>query len=142
MNRQLLQYRQLMGSDPTHLDSHQHVHRHEPVRTILRDIAQSLSVPLREHCPAIRYCGSFYGQGVDGTPYPEAITVDNLVALVRGTQSGFTELGCHPGVNEAGHAMYRAERAVETAVLSDGRVRAAIEEERITLTSFHTVPVP
>ena len=38
--------------------------------------------------------------------------------------------------------MYRAERAVETAVLSDGRVRAAIEEERITLTSFHTVPVP
>jgi predicted glycoside hydrolase/deacetylase ChbG (UPF0249 family) len=30
--RQLAAFRRLVGCDPTHLDSHQHVHREEPAR--------------------------------------------------------------------------------------------------------------
>src|SRR5688572_29103796 len=32
--RQLEAFRHLMGHDPSHLDSHQHVHRREPVRSV------------------------------------------------------------------------------------------------------------
>src|SRR5262245_31404094 len=37
--RQLELFRRLLGRDPTHLDSHQHVHRLQPVRTVLRELA-------------------------------------------------------------------------------------------------------
>src|SRR5690349_964623 len=33
--RQLEGFRELTGADPTHIDSHQHVHRGEPARSIL-----------------------------------------------------------------------------------------------------------
>jgi predicted glycoside hydrolase/deacetylase ChbG (UPF0249 family) len=33
---QIESFRQLMGCGPTHLDSHQHVHRQEPVRSALK----------------------------------------------------------------------------------------------------------
>src|SRR5215210_4591318 len=54
--RQLFAFRRLVGRDPTHLDSHQHVHLREPVRSILIEIARELKVPLRRHDPRIRYC--------------------------------------------------------------------------------------
>ena len=34
--RQIELFRQLAGRDPTHLDSHQHVHNHQPMRGCLR----------------------------------------------------------------------------------------------------------
>ena len=44
---QLARFRDLMGEDPTHLDSHQQAHRREPLRSVLRDLARGLQVPLR-----------------------------------------------------------------------------------------------
>src|SRR6516165_8990020 len=69
VQRQLTIFRRLVGRDPTHLDSHQHVHRDEPVRSILLELAGALAVPLRHYCPAVRYCGDFYGQAAKGFPY-------------------------------------------------------------------------
>ena len=45
--RQLTAFRNLMGREPRHIDSHQHVHRTEPVCSILRKAAQTIGVPLR-----------------------------------------------------------------------------------------------
>src|SRR5262249_45151167 len=63
---QLTEFRRLMGGNPTHLDSHQHVHRNEPVLSIARDLAKRIKIPLRDFNPAIRYCGDFYGQTAEG----------------------------------------------------------------------------
>src|SRR5262245_17774008 len=62
VERQLAVFRDLIGRDPTHLDSHQHVHRREPVRQILASVAAELRIPLRHYTPDIHYCGEFYGQ--------------------------------------------------------------------------------
>src|SRR5262245_55874740 len=59
IQRQAEAFLELAGRKPTHLDSHQHVHRQEPVRSVLNDLAQQLQVPLRHHSPLVNYCGAF-----------------------------------------------------------------------------------
>jgi predicted glycoside hydrolase/deacetylase ChbG (UPF0249 family) len=134
--RQVLRFRELMGRDPTHLDSHQHVHRREPAQSALATLANELGVPLRASDERIRYSGAFYGQTAEGEPWPEAITVAALVQTLEALPLGLTELGCHPGYADDGDTMYRQERAREVAVLCDPRVRQALARLRIQLTSF------
>src|SRR5262249_34574307 len=94
VDRQLATFRRLVGQHPTHLDSHQHVHREEPARTILLELAKQLAVPLRECTPGIRYCGDFYGQTAEGRPLPDVISVANLLRILAALRPGLTELGC------------------------------------------------
>jgi len=82
IDKQLATFRQLVGREPTHLDSHQHVHREEPVRSILIDHARRRSVPLRHFTAGVRYCGDFYGQYGHGLPYPEGITPASLLRVI------------------------------------------------------------
>src|SRR5207302_249202 len=39
VDRQVESFYRLVGTGPTHLDSHQHAHRDEPLRSILREVA-------------------------------------------------------------------------------------------------------
>lgn len=119
-----------------YLDSHQHVHRSEPVRSVLRDLAGQLGVPLRHFSDDVAYCGDFYGQIRDGTPYPEAISVDGLIETLSALPAGLTELACHPGLDEGLDSMYVRERATEVAALCDERVRVAVGQLGIELRSF------
>jgi chitin disaccharide deacetylase len=136
VQHQIVTFRRLVGRDPTHLDSHQHVHRQEPVRSILRQVAAELAVPLRESSRGVRYCGSFYGQSATGGPFPEGIEVDNLLRILRELRPGVTELGCHPGLGADVPAPYQHERAHEVRALCDPRVRAAVDELGIRLGGF------
>ena len=139
VEEQLARFRALVGRDPTHVDSHQHVHRDEPVASVLRAVAERLGVPLRHFGP-IAYCGAFYGQDGRGVRYPELIGVDALVATLASLPEGVTELVCHPGVEDANdEGMYAAERARELETLCDPRVRAALAKEAIELRSFADV---
>ena len=132
---QLQRFRALTGRDPSHLDSHQHVHREEPVRSILGVRAKELRVPLRHH-GRVRYCGAFYGQDGDGAPLPEAITAERLVRLVAELPAGATELCCHPADAPAPATSYGAERVRELEALCDRRVRAAVARAGVRLCTF------
>ena len=136
VERQLADFFSLVGRAPTHIDSHQHVHMHEPVRTVLVEIAAALAVPLRSCTPAIRYCGDFYGQSSKGYPYPEGVSVERLLQVLDDLSPGTTELGCHPGLGEDVDSMYRTERAIEVQTLCDPRVKSAVEAGNIRLISF------
>jgi predicted glycoside hydrolase/deacetylase ChbG (UPF0249 family) len=136
IRRQLDEFRRLTGRDPTHLDSHQHVHQSDPVRSCLCAVASELGVTVRHYTPGLRYCGAFYGQKGGGAPLPAAIEVDALLALLTALPGGVTELGCHPGLDDDVDSMYRAERAVEVTTLCDPRVRAAIDAAGIRLRAF------
>jgi predicted glycoside hydrolase/deacetylase ChbG (UPF0249 family) len=134
---QLAEFRRLTGKGPSHLDSHQHVHFHDPVRTIAKRIADELDVPLRGFSNAIQYCGQFYGQTGKGEPYRDAISVSALVTLVRNLPIGVTELACHPGESDRDDgSTYCSERQVELQTLCDPQVHEAIHDEQIRLCSF------
>lgn len=135
--RQLDGFRRLLGRDPTHLDSHQHVHRREPVAAVLASAARELGVPLRHFDPGIRYCGDFFGQTRDGLPLPEYIGAEHLVRLLRALPEGVTELACHPAEGDDCRSSYGPERALELEALRDPRVAEAVVEAGIRLRSFH-----
>jgi predicted glycoside hydrolase/deacetylase ChbG (UPF0249 family) len=136
VERQLTAFRSLVRRDPTHLDSHQHLHREEPLRSIMLETSRRLGVPLRSLSPQVRYCGSFYGQTGTGEPLPGAITVEALVAILRGLSEGVTELGCHPGYAEDLRSQYAAERAREVESLCHQNLRTTLAVEEIELRSF------
>jgi predicted glycoside hydrolase/deacetylase ChbG (UPF0249 family) len=139
VNSQVETFRRLLGQDPTHIDSHQHVHRSEPVHSVVVEIARRLGVPLRDFTSRIRYCGDFYGQTATGDPYPEGISADKLIALLTALPPGVTELGCHPGEGSDVDSMYRSERALEVKTLCDPRIWPTIATEGIELHSFHEI---
>jgi predicted glycoside hydrolase/deacetylase ChbG (UPF0249 family) len=133
---QLVAFQRMMRREPTHIDSHQHAHRSEPARSIVGNIARELGVPVRDADPRVRYCGRFYGQCDNGTPWPAGVTVDALIGILGGLEPGFTELGCHPATDADLDTMYRAERMLELAALCDARTRAAIDAMGIVLCPF------
>jgi chitin disaccharide deacetylase len=137
--RQLEAFRRMVGRDPTHIDSHQHVHLREPVRSIVAACARELAVPLRRCDAAIRYCGEFYGQDADGAPLPARIAVEALIGILAGLPPGITELCCHPAADDDLDTMYSAERVRELEVLCDPRIGASIARMDIVLCSFAEV---
>jgi len=133
---QLQTFRRLVGRDPTHLDSHQHVHREEPVHAAVASMAAELGVVLRDESPHVRYCGNFYGQSDKGYPHPQGISVESLLTVLHDLRPGVTELGCHPADKADTDSVYNRERVDECRALCDPRVRAALAAEQIVLCSF------
>jgi len=136
VERQLDLFRELLGRDPTHLDSHQHAHRTEPAASVICVMAGRLGVPLRGTGAGIRYVGDFYGQTGRGDPLPNAISVEALLRLLGAMPEGVTELGCHPGIGNMNGTPYVVERAIEVETLCHPQVRAALEASGIMLASF------
>jgi len=132
---QVATFRRLMDRNPTHLDSHQHVHRKDPARSIMLRLARELGVPLRE-CAHVRYCGDFYGQGAEGEHLDGQLTLANFKNILNSLTDGITELGCHPGYGDDLESPYRIERADEVRVLCDPETRAAIAALGFKLCSF------
>jgi len=140
--RQLAVFRALTGRDPDHIDSHQHAHLREPARSAVLEAALKLGAPVRDCSSEVRYCGRFYGQTAEGSPYPRAIRSDALIEIISQLPPGVTELACHPGEGEVPNTTYIGERAIEVKTLCDARVRSALIEMGIKLCGFTTLPGP
>jgi len=139
VSRQLDRFSLLIGQSPTHLDSHQHVHRQEPVRSVLMAVAERLDIPLRHLSSEVAYCGDFYGQTGTGHPLGEAVTAAGLIRILERIAPGITEVSCHPGHDSNLNTMYRRERMREVEALCAPEVRTAIEQMGIQLISFQDV---
>lgn len=133
---QLEKFRELLGRNPTHIDSHQHVHRDAQIGALVKDHANALGIALRDHDARVTYCGDFYGQTATGDPLHDAISVKALTDLLRRLPEGITELGCHPGIGTDSDSPYCHERELELAALCERRVRSTIGDLGIQLCSF------
>lgn len=136
IDAQLNAFRALVGRDPTHLDSHQHVHLREPVRQLMLERGARLGVPIRGLLGDAQYRGAFYGQHRDGKPYPEAISREGFLAVASVPQASLIEVGCHPAAEVDFESMYGIERVRELEVLCDPQLRAALVEAGFELASF------
>jgi predicted glycoside hydrolase/deacetylase ChbG (UPF0249 family) len=136
IHRQIDIFCDRLGRLPTHVDSHQNVHRDERLGPLFIAAAQRYSLPLREHSP-VRYFSSFYGQW-DGEPHPEQIGIENLLSMLRTElQTEFTELSCHPGYTGPDfNSPYNSEREIELQTLSDPRFVEFLNDQEIRLINF------
>ena len=133
---QLEMFRGLVGRDPTHLDSHQHLHMGTAAALVLAEIGEELDVPVRHLTDGIRYIGEFYGQSDRGDPHPEGVAPATLVQLIRRLGPGVTEIGCHPAVTVDFESVYGRERVIELETLCDPELRRVLADEEIELRSF------
>ena len=138
--RQVDAFIKLTGKNPTHLDSHQHVHRHGSVKPVMRALADTMGVVLRGDSTAVRFWGAFFGLDEHLQPKPENLSVTNLLKLLDQLQPGITEMSCHPGLDTALKSGYDAQRLQEVTTLCDPRILQAIRDKRILLVSFVSEP--
>ena len=136
LERQLDLFVDLTGQDPTHIDSHHHVHRRAELSPLFVELCRNRRIPLRGFS-GITYVGNFYGQWELGKTDLRYISPDYLISLLRNTAPGFSELACHPGDRDAGFdPVYDWQRRIELESLTDPRVSAAATRERIRLISY------
>jgi predicted glycoside hydrolase/deacetylase ChbG (UPF0249 family) len=142
VEQQLAIFGKLVGRPPDHLDSHQHAHRSEPLRSILGRVAKELRVPLRFHS-RFQYFGGFYGQGREGSPLPDAISPRALQAAIAELPDGAAELCCHPAAQLDFQSSYGPERLQEVEALCNPTVREVLAAGGFRLDSFtgHRTPL-
>jgi len=134
-------FHRLVGAAPTHLDSHQHVHERDPLKSIVCQLADRLGVPLRHFNPDARYSGEFYGQDEKGRALPGRLTVSFLIKIIEKLPAGATELGCHPAANLDFQSTYHRERLEELESLCSPVVVEALTREGVLLRSFSNLKV-
>jgi predicted glycoside hydrolase/deacetylase ChbG (UPF0249 family) len=134
--RQIERFDQLVGSLPSHLDSHQHVHQSGPAQSVTLGIGAELGIVVRGADPGVSYRGDFYGQSGTGFPNPGRITPAAIIDLFGSLENQLTEIGCHPAAHDESGSVYAQERDLERQTLCDPAVLEALDRLGITLTSF------
>jgi predicted glycoside hydrolase/deacetylase ChbG (UPF0249 family) len=135
---------ELLGREPSHVDTHHWVHDHPALSWAVCELARDTGAAARTHTPRQR--DEYRARGVR-TPdhftrefqHPGHIEVADLLALLSRLEDGVTELMCHPGEPDpelVATSAYARERPLELAALTDRTVRDALESQRITLTTF------
>ncbi|HSL50718.1 MAG TPA: ChbG/HpnK family deacetylase [Candidatus Deferrimicrobiaceae bacterium] len=138
LRRQFDRFVDLIGRLPTHLDSHQHVHRRPRCLPSFLELAEEHGLPLRDRAP-VTFKGGFYAQWEYGVSQPEKVSFDALTSIVSTELGrGIYELAVHPGYHDVRvEYVYHRDREWELATLSDPRVLALLREHRVELISYH-----
>jgi predicted glycoside hydrolase/deacetylase ChbG (UPF0249 family) len=136
-------FRAMFRRFPTHLDTHHHVGRHEPILTLVLEFARALKVPVRSQDAEVRTAARrlklktpdhFMGEsGPD--PYWSA---DRVLEHLRALPAGVSEFMTHPGYfgPELAYSRYGQQREVEVAGLTDPRARETVASLEIRLAHF------
>jgi predicted glycoside hydrolase/deacetylase ChbG (UPF0249 family) len=141
LRAQYARFLELVGRKPTHLDSHQHVHRHHMRRGLFEELADEEGLPLRDRPPVV-FKGGFYGQWTYGVFEPEKVSFEAIERILRHEiADGIYEMSCHPGYHDPElEAVYHREREHELATLTDPRLRLLLDELGIALVSYRDLP--
>jgi predicted glycoside hydrolase/deacetylase ChbG (UPF0249 family) len=137
-HRQLERFRELMGRDPTHVDSHHHVHREGRRIKSFEALVDPLGVPLRAD-GQVAHVGGFWPEWEPGVKNLDYIRRPFLLHLIETeVGEGFTEIGCHPArVTGDLASSYRDEREIELRTLTEAGLREEIEGAGVRLASYH-----
>lgn len=138
------QYRRFtdfMGGKPTHLDSHQHVHRHRIRLPLFQELADTEQIHLRDRSPVV-FKGGFYAQWEYGVSDPEKVSLGDLERILHEELTeGIYEFCCHPGYFDPSfEAVYHLDREHELKTLTDPALPVFLAAEGIRLVSFRDLP--
>jgi hypothetical protein len=143
LGMQIDEFRRIMGRFPTHLDSHHHVGRHEPILELVLDFARAIKVPVRTQDPEVRAMARKLALKTPdhfmGESGPDAYwSSERVLAHLRELPGGVTEFMTHPGYydDDLSYSRYGRQRETEMTGLTDPQARALIEREGIRLIHF------
>jgi predicted glycoside hydrolase/deacetylase ChbG (UPF0249 family) len=140
---QLARFRELMGREPTHFDSHHHSHRVGAVLAAIVALARETGRPVRPADPAqvelLRREGVRTPDRFSEEFYGEQARVDVLVEILRRLPEGTTELMCHPAEVDAelrSTSSYAIPRTRELQALTSSEAREAARTSGVELVSY------
>jgi predicted glycoside hydrolase/deacetylase ChbG (UPF0249 family) len=143
LGMQIDEFRRIMGRFPTHLDSHHHVGRQEPILELVLDFARAIKVPVRTQDPEVREMARKLALKTPdhfmGESGPDAYwSSERVLGHLRELPGGVTEFMTHPGYydDELSYSRYGRQRETEMTGLTDPQARALIEREGIRLIHF------
>ena len=127
----------LVGREPTHVDSHHHLHSEEHLIGLFQELVTPLGVPLRGD-GRVAHVGGFYAQWEWKVTKLEYVSVGFLQRLLREeVREGWTEISCHPAVVRGDFdSVYLEERAAELRTLTDPEVMGTIRALGIELVNY------
>ena len=136
-SRQLAEFQRLVGSNPTHVDSHRHAHTRLGMMPLFQELTAPLGIPLRND-GRVRFVGGFYAQWEWLVTELDYVRVPFLLRLLREeVHEGWTEIACHPGYRSHDfRSVYLVEREEEVRTLTDPRVAEFIRESGIRLCNY------
>jgi predicted glycoside hydrolase/deacetylase ChbG (UPF0249 family) len=143
LGNQIDAFRHFLGAFPTHLDSHHHVGRHQPILDLMLDFARAIKVPVRSQDDAVRVAARqrklrtpdhFVGES---GPDP-CWTAERVLRELEALSDGVTEFMTHPGHydDDLSYSRYGRQREIELAGLTDPRARTLIEDRGVRLAHF------
>jgi predicted glycoside hydrolase/deacetylase ChbG (UPF0249 family) len=141
LHEQFDRFCDLMGRKPSHLDSHQHVHRRRPCHPSFLELAREQGVHLRDQPPVV-FKGGFYGQWEYGVSDPAKVSYEALERILRNELTrGVYELACHPGYfDPEAQYVYHKDREDELKTLVDPRTRTLFSELGLRPLTYHQLP--
>jgi predicted glycoside hydrolase/deacetylase ChbG (UPF0249 family) len=143
LGTQIDAFRTIMGRFPTHLDTHHHVGRHQPVLDLVLDFARALKVPVRSQDDLVRAAARERGLRTPdhfmGESGPEPYwSRERTLAHLASLPAGVSEFMTHPGYfdEDLAYSRYGKQRETEMAGLTGPEVREAIARHGIRLAHF------
>ncbi|MHB9133292.1 MAG: carbohydrate deacetylase [Armatimonadota bacterium] len=132
------------GWQPSHLDSHHHIHAYPEILEVVLELAREYGLPVRAVDDAMR---AILREAGIATPdhftiafYGAAATVETLLRLVEECPGGTLEIMTHPGyADDAIPSSYREERACELQALLSPRWREYLTQRGIPLVGFRAL---
>ena len=138
--KQLGIFRAITGNQPTHLDSHLHIHTHPEVKSILLRYSKKYSIPVR-HFNEVKFFGEFYERSNPSLKKTSNIDVKSLIKILSEFKDGIGELMCHPGIVDKellSISKYSSEREKELETLTDIKISNYIKDSKIKLVNWTT----
>lgn len=143
---QILAFARMLGSMPTHLDTHHHVGLWPPVDRIVLEVARRRGLPVRSQnelaramarAAGLRTPDHFFGESGPDAYWTIARTLGHLRRLPPGT----SEFMAHPGWfdDDLAYSRYGRQRETELAALASPAARAAAAALGVTLTHFRAL---
>ena len=149
LESQYQRFIELFGKEPTHLDSHHHVHMIPEIFPLVAAFANARGIPLRaDRAAAARDNLSLSGvrstEGFSGEFYGDAVSEDLLLTSIDASaqrREKSLEVMCHPSFvdNTLLKSSYCYPRLAELEVLTSPALKFAIAERGYRLGTFRDI---
>jgi predicted glycoside hydrolase/deacetylase ChbG (UPF0249 family) len=140
---QLKRFREILGRDPTHFDSHHNSHCLPHVLDAVVTLAWETGRPVRAAAPAV--AERLRQEGIRTTDrfvedfYDRTATLHSLIRILDEIAPGTSELMCHPAVVDEelrATSSYAEPRAAELDALTSREARQSVQASGIRLIHF------